>query len=193
MPRKSVFSRQDVIQAAYDLVEEHGLHRLSARTVADRLQSSTAPVYTNFQTMNDLIREVLRLGKDLLLVYATRPHTERIFLNMGIGVIKYARDHSNMYRALFLESGAYKDLLNDLRASLLPVLDRDERLSCLSQPQKDDLLTKMSIITHGIAAQVCIGLIDVHGNENIGETLQSVGASVVTAAIAEAQGKNSFH
>ncbi len=193
MPRKSVFSRQDVIQAAYDLVEEHGLHKLSARTVADRLQSSTAPVYTNFQTMDDLTREVLHRGKDLLQMYATGPHTEHIFLNMGIGVIKYARDHSNMYRALFLESSAYKDILNDLRAFLLLVLDRDERLSCLSQPQKDDLLTKMSIITHGIAAQVCVGLIDVRGDEDISETLRSVGSSVVATAIAEAQGKNSFH
>jgi len=56
MPRKTVYTKDDVIRAACDLVEECGLSCLTARAVANKLHSSTAPVYSNFNTMDELSR-----------------------------------------------------------------------------------------------------------------------------------------
>jgi hypothetical protein len=190
MPRKTVYTRDDVIRAAFELVEECGLSCLTARAVANKLHSSTAPVYSNFNTMDELSRETLHKGKDLLLQYATTPHTEQIFLNMGIGVIKFARDHANMYRSLFLEGDEHKEIILEMHSSLLPVMDHDPSLKALSARQKEDLLTKMSIITHGIAAQVCVGLLTAQRDEDITETLLSVGSPVVTNAITAAEEGN---
>ena len=190
MPRKTVYTKDDVVRAAYNLVEECGLRSLTARAVANKLHSSTAPVYSNFNTMDELSRETLRKGKDLLLHYATTPHTDQVFLNMGIGVIKFARDHCNMYRALFLEGDTHKDIIEELRSSLLPVMDHDASLSALSAGQKEDLLQKMSIITHGIAAQVCVGLLIAQRDKDITDTLMSVGSPVVTDALTAAEEGN---
>jgi len=191
MPRQTIFTREDIIRAAYDLVEEKGLHRLTARGVAGKLNSSTAPVYTNFKTMGDLSREVIREGVKLLQHYAISPHTDHVFLNMGVGIIKYARDHRNLFRAMFLETNEYKDILTQLHHDLLPVMDRDESLDTLSWTEKDDLLNKMAIVTHGIAAQVCVGLMELQKDEDITEILVNVGTSVVSAAIADAERKSS--
>ncbi len=191
MPRQTIFTREDIIRAAYELVEDQGLHRLTARGVADKLNSSTAPVYTNFKTMGDLSREVIRQGVNLLQHYAISPHTDHVFLNMGVGIIKYARDHRNLFRAMFLETNEYKDILTQLHHDLLPVMDRDESLDALNPAEKDELLNKMSIVTLGIATQVCVGLMDLEKDEEIVEILQSVGTSVVTTAISDAKRQSS--
>ncbi len=51
MVRKSVFSREEIIQAGFDLVDKQGLEQLTARNVAEEIGSSTAPVYSNFNNM----------------------------------------------------------------------------------------------------------------------------------------------
>ena len=46
--RKPVFSREDVVAAGLALVRREGMALMTARRVADELESSTAPVYSNF-------------------------------------------------------------------------------------------------------------------------------------------------
>jgi len=186
MPRRTVFSREEIVQAAFELVDENGRGRLTARGVADRMSASTAPVYSNFRSMNDLARAVMLRSRDILQEYATAPHTEHVFLNMGIGIIKFARDHRHLFREMFLETAEYKDILTELRASLLEVMGRDEMLDALALPQKEELLFKMSVITYGIAAQVCVGLMELESDEEITNILSVVGSAVVEAALAAA-------
>lgn len=187
MPRRTTYSRQDVIQAAFGLVEEQGLQQLSARTVARRLRSSTAPVYSNFATMDELSRAVVRQAKELLQEYATTPNTGRVFLDLGVGFVRFARDHRNLFRALFLESNAYQDVIAELHAFMLSVMDRDEKLDALSREQKGALLTRMAIITHGFAAQICVGLIEEADDDFIVNTLLDIGAGIVDAALTGAE------
>ena len=54
MPPVEKFSREKVISAAFELVRKHGMGKLSARSVAHRLGSSTAPVYNHFSSMPEL-------------------------------------------------------------------------------------------------------------------------------------------
>jgi AcrR family transcriptional regulator len=188
VPPKATYTKKDVVQAAYDLVAEEGLQRLTARAVAQRLEASTAPVYSNFATMEELAREVVLKAKDQLYAFATTPYTDNVFLNIGVGVALFARDHRNLFKATFLEGNEFKDVILELRTSMRKVMDRDESLSVLSDRQKDELLTKMSTFTYGFASQICLGLIECVDQNFVIETLMDVGACVVGAAIAEASG-----
>ena len=58
--RKTVFTREDVIAAGLKVMARDGLSQLSARRVADELNSSTAPVYSNFASMEELADAVKR-------------------------------------------------------------------------------------------------------------------------------------
>ena len=103
MPPKAKFSKEEIVQAAFNIVQQKGLPALTARRVARNLKSSTAPVYSYFQSMNQLEREVIAEAVDMLHQYTLRPYTDRVFLNMGTGIAIFARDQSNLFRALFLE------------------------------------------------------------------------------------------
>jgi AcrR family transcriptional regulator len=183
MPPKTTFRRDEVLQAALDIVKEKGLRHLTARRVAERLNASTAPVYSSFRSMRVLSREVLKKAKELLLEYATRPYTDHIFLNMGIGVVLFARDQNGLYRALFLEKGTFKDVIDDINAALRKQMDREEGLAALSEQNKDWVLEIMSIFTHGLASQVCVGLVEDARQDAIGDILKETGTAIIQFAM----------
>ena len=118
MPPKVQFTREDVIQAAFDFVREQGIKKLSARKVAQMLKSSTAPVYSHFKSMKELEMEVLRKAKDLLLQYTRSSYTDRVFLNMGTGYAVFAREHSELFRAIFLGRETYTDIVEEFLNTL---------------------------------------------------------------------------
>ncbi len=176
MPPKATYTKQHVIQAAFEIVREKGLDELTARKVAERLHSSTAPVYSHFQSMSQLEREVIKRARDLLLEYATRPYTDRIFLNMGTGIVLFARDQRELFRALFLERRVFGDILAEFRNALLEKMESDDRFATLTEAGRNALLDTLWIFTHGYASLICAGLIEESRQEQIIDRLEDIGS-----------------
>ncbi|UCC44704.1 MAG: TetR/AcrR family transcriptional regulator [Candidatus Zixiibacteriota bacterium] len=185
MPPKIKYTREDVISAAFALMEQHGLRELTARGVASRLGSSTAPVYKHFATMDELALEVIRGTQRMLLEYTSRPYTDRVFLNMGTGVAMFACEHSRLYRALLLEGDNYGDVVQEFLGVLESELTKDPRFTSLSTIERRVLLQKMWTFTHGLASLICVGLIKDCDQEYIVKTLMDVGADVIGATLAK--------
>ncbi|MDE6710288.1 MAG: TetR family transcriptional regulator [Oscillospiraceae bacterium] len=59
MPPKSRVEKEDIIQAAADIVRENGIAALNARAVAAKLGVSTQPIFSNYSTMEELKGDVL--------------------------------------------------------------------------------------------------------------------------------------
>ena len=58
MPPKPKFTREEVIDAALEIVSEKGMEALTSRDLGARLGSSARPIFTVFQNMEELQREV---------------------------------------------------------------------------------------------------------------------------------------
>ena len=56
MPPKIRYSRESIIEAAFEVVRADGEEHLNARTVARRLGCSTQPVLYHFADMKELYR-----------------------------------------------------------------------------------------------------------------------------------------
>ena len=183
MPPKENYTRQDIVQAAFRIAQEKGLDGLTARKVAERLQCSTAPVYSHFQSMHKLEREVIKLARDLLFEYATRPYTDRVFLNMGTGIVLFARDQSELFRILFLERRIFGDILAEFRSDLLEKMKTDDRFAAMPIEERNAILETMWTFTHGYASLICVGLVEETDQKQIIEKLNEVGSVIVAAAI----------
>lgn len=183
MPPKTVFAKDDVIDAAFELVQQKGIQSLTARNVAKRLKSSTAPVYSNFESMKLLEREIIKKARDLLLDYMVRPHTDVVFLNMGVGYAKFAREQCPLFRALYLEKSDFKDILDELEGSLRLRMREDARFTDLEDQERYSLLDKMWTFTHGMATMICVGLAEDSSDDYITSTLKDVGAAVIGATL----------
>ena len=60
MPPTVQFTREEVIDAAFEIVRHQGLEKLSARLVAGALKSSTTPIYSLFGSTEALEIDVLK-------------------------------------------------------------------------------------------------------------------------------------
>ena len=54
MPPKPKFSREDIINAAFDIVQKSGTDAMTAREVGKYLGTSSTPIFTAFNDMSEL-------------------------------------------------------------------------------------------------------------------------------------------
>ena len=59
MPPKAKFTKQELIDAAIDLIREGGADALSARNLGERLSCSSRPIFTLYESMAQLQHDVL--------------------------------------------------------------------------------------------------------------------------------------
>lgn len=185
MPPKIKYTKNEVIEAAVSIVDENGLSSLTARRVADKLGASTGPVYHHFATMDGLALEVIRRTQSSLLEYASRPYTERVFLNMGTGIAMFACEHRLLYRALMLEGDSYSDVVREFLDILESELIKDSRFVSLSESERHVLLRKMWTFTHGLASLICVGIVKNCNQDYVIKTLLDVGTDIIGATLAK--------
>lgn len=191
MPPKVKFTKDIVVKTAIKLVEEKGLKELTARNIAKKLGSSTAPVYRHFENMDELALEVIHLIQQKMLEYTSKPYTDKVFLNMGTGVAMFAFEHSNLYRALLLEGDNYRDVINEFLEILEAEMTKDLRFKSLLPEERYVLLNKMWTFTHGLASLISVGLIKDCNQGFIIKTLMDVGSDVIGATLAKHESNKS--
>jgi AcrR family transcriptional regulator len=179
MAPKHSISREAIIEAAFAIIRQEGMSALTARNVAQKMGLSTRPVYSHFSSMAELQKEAMRKAGDLMLSYMSKPYTDSIFLNMGTGATYFARENKTLYRLLFMENNNFKDLIDEFHVNLRRQMKKDEMFTKLTLNQRNDLLNKMWIFTHGLASFICVGLIDDDSDDAIIKILDSVGSAVI--------------
>jgi AcrR family transcriptional regulator len=177
MPPKINFSRESIISAAFELVEERGVEELSARKVAEKLQSSQAPIYTQFKNIEELKTEVFVRSKKLLFEYINQEYTEKPFLNIGVGISIFSREHKNLFQAMSNK----KEIMLELFSTLTEKMMEDPRFTRVSSEKRRSILDKMAIATFGLVELMAKGLMEDTANEKIIQTLNEIGSAVIKA------------
>ena len=183
MPPKVSFTKQDLIMHGVQVVRDHGLSGLSARKLAQQAGSSVAPIYSSFKSMDELTVDVLRRIKAMAFEYMQVPHTERHFLNIGMGFAIFARDEKALFRALHFEDTGHRHLVDELFAELQSSMRKDPRFVDMPEKPLGDLLFKMWTFTLGLSAQYCFGVVDDPTNDEIYQMLHETGTIVIKDAL----------
>lgn len=103
MAPKNKFTREEMVQAALQVVRAGGIGSLTAKTLADALGTSTQPVFTAFGSMERVRQAVYAAAVDIYNGYADAGLQEEIpFLGVGMQYIRFAREEPELYRVLFL-------------------------------------------------------------------------------------------
>jgi AcrR family transcriptional regulator len=183
MVRKTVFTRDDVISAGMAVIEQDGLAGLSARRVAEELGASTAPVYSNFANMEQLAVAVKQAVTDLLLDFTTRHFTDDAFLNIGIGILEFARQKPSLYGAIFMQDTTQCQAGPRVMARLTERMASLDGLSELPESERVMLLHQMGIFTHGLAVRICSGLTEGYSFEDLVILLKDAGEAMTCHAL----------
>lgn len=122
MPAVKKVSREEIVEAALEVVRDGGFSTVNARSVAKKLGCSTQPIYFSFRNMDEL--------KAALIERAAQMHEQRVrdslrahegndnrYSSYGMGFVQFAAEEKQLFRWLYLEGEQLGPYQNDI---LLP-------------------------------------------------------------------------
>ena len=122
MPAVKKVSREEIVEAALEVVRNGGFSAVNARSVAKKLGCSTQPIYFSFRNMDEL--------KAALTERAAQMHEQRVrdslrahegndsrYSSYGMGFVQFAAEEKQLFRWLYLEGEQLGPYQNDI---LLP-------------------------------------------------------------------------
>ena len=183
MPPKAKFTKEEILSAALDIVRSKGIDALTARLLADALNSSPRPIFTVFAGMDEIVREVILKAKSLYAEYVRRGLTcVPQFKGVGVQYILFAIEEPKLFQLLFMnERGSVpplcevlqliEDSFQEILASITNAygFDRDTALR---------LYYHMWIYSHGIAT-LCATKMCSFTADDISRMLTEVCASLI--------------
>jgi AcrR family transcriptional regulator len=179
MPPTVSFTREAIIDAAFQLCLEVGVKNLTIRAIAQRLGSSIAPIYSNFNNVEELRQAVMNKAFAILEQYTLIEYSPNHFLNIGLGLLKFAREYKLLYKALFINSNAYHDLVDEFFDRNLAEARKESTLQDLTDDEIRRALEKVRLFTHGLATQICSGNLDDKSEQYTNDLLKEAGRDIV--------------
>ncbi|MGN0622347.1 MAG: TetR/AcrR family transcriptional regulator [Oscillospiraceae bacterium] len=105
MPPKTKVTKKDIISAAIEIVRESGSETLNARAIAARLNCSTQPIFSNFDSMEILKQETVSGAMELFHKYLADCMSSLQYppyKASGIAYIRFAKEEKQLFRLLFM-------------------------------------------------------------------------------------------
>lgn len=134
MPPKIEFSREKIINAAFEIIREHGFDGVSARNIAVKLNCSTQPIYSLFDNMEEIKSKTYEKAAEFALSYMKNYKKEdnNPILNLVYGYMHFAKEEKWLYKSLYLHDHTTYDFhkepfigqkvsMNLLRQSVTPL------------------------------------------------------------------------
>lgn len=189
MPPKAKFSREEIIKAALDIVVREGFDALTARSLAAELGSSPRPIFTVFESMDEVQQAVISAATELYNGYEDEGmDAPQSFKGSGIGYIKFAAEQPKLFQLLFMKE---KESVPDV-GDVLTILDshHDRIVDAVmaeygfGRDTAKQIYLHMWIYSHGIATLIANNVCHFTEKE-ISEMLTDVAAGVIRKYKAE--------
>ena len=165
MPPKAKFTKEEITKAALGVVSEKGVQALTAKELGAALGTSTTPIFTVFNSMQEVQDEVRLAAMERFEEYAHKSaYIKPVFKQVGMQMIMFAKEEPNLYQLIFMSSISKAQTFDDIYAHLGSVADE-----CLDVLQKEYELSKDNakmlfehvwIHTFGIGAMCATGVCD---------------------------------
>lgn len=100
-PRNAQFGKEEIVDAAFDLVREHGWNGFSVQGVAKAIGSSTMPIYSQFSNVRDLEDAVCVKALELLKERMLVTRTGDVWIDHGINWVRFAEEEKHLHQILW--------------------------------------------------------------------------------------------
>lgn len=184
MPPKAKFTKEQIVNAALDIIRENGTSELTARALGKRLGSSACPIFTVFDGMEEVLTETVKAAKALYNSYVKEGlKATPAFKGVGMQYVNFAVREPKLFQLLFMT----EQTQNPTMENVLPVIDDNypvilksvEDSYVLTQNDAERLYRHLWIYTHGIAALIATNMCTFTPEET-GKMLTEVRISVLS-------------
>jgi len=183
MKQPRVYSRNQVIDAAFALLRDKGWSAVTTRAIARQMGASTMPIYSHVSSVDDLEAELGTRARAWLQKSQLKRYTEHALLNLAFGYVAFARDEKQLFRFLYLERpttlelGGSASVAESLLAEFGAESEVGKALAAIGAAGHESLIRYTWVFTHGLAMMVNAGALESSTDDIILQYLQDSGAA----------------
>ena len=162
MPPKFRITKEDIIDAAVDIVRKNGEQSINARNIATALNCSTQPVFSNFATMEELRLAIVDKADQLCQAYMKREVESGEYPPYkanGMAYIRFAKEEKELFKLLYMRDRSAETVPEetDLSSQMENIVHNNTGLEGFELKL---FHLEMWAYVHGIATMIATGYLD---------------------------------
>lgn len=161
MPPKTKISSQEIINAAAELVRQQGDMGLNARALANTLGCSTQPIFSNFESMEQVRGKVIEYAASVYEGYIKNIAASGkypAYKSSGMAYIAMAKEEKELFKLLFMRDRSFEPAL--LSRNIDPIIEIIQQATGMSYEKAERFHLEMWVVVHGIATMIATGYLD---------------------------------
>lgn len=166
MPPKPKFTREEMVEAALELVARRGAEALTARELGAALGSSARPIFTVFRSMDELQQAVREAAMRRFEQFVRQPVANMpVFKQVGLQMVRFAMQEN-------ADTAGFEDMFRALCGTAEICMEAIRRDYGLTPEEARTLFENVWIYTFGIGA-LCAAHACRFSEEELGQMLTS--------------------
>lgn len=164
MPPKAKYTREEIVQKAFEIARERGMEAVVARELGKALGTSSSPIFTAFKNMEELQQEVRKAAlKEFESYVSDALNYTPAFKYVGMKMIEFAMKEPKLFQIVYMwehdESESYSMLIGELGDTVEVCIEIMRREYALSRQEAELVFRQVWLHTFGIcvlvAGRVC--------------------------------------
>ena len=162
MPPKRRFSKEEIVKTAVDLVRKEGASALTARNLGKMLGTSSSPIFTVFNSMEEVQNEVLIEANKVYQRYLSENMAQNKYppyKASGMGYICFAKEEKELFKLLFMRDRTNEEHTDQIE-EIRPIIEIIKKNTGLSEEKAIQFHTEMWIVVHGLATMIATNYLE---------------------------------
>lgn len=162
MPPRCKFTKQEVVQAALDMTRENGIASVTARALGERLGASSRPIFSLFQSMQEVQQEVIQAADAVYQDYLKRDMAAGkypAYKASGMAYIRFAKEETELFQLLFMRDRSAEQIEQNPN-ELKPLIELIMQNTGLSEQEAYRFHLEMWVYVHGIATMIATSYLE---------------------------------
>lgn len=162
MPPKPKFTKDEIVQAALEVVSQKGVEALTAKELGDALGSSARPIFTVFRSMKEVQDEVRAAAMRRFERFAAQTLPDMpLFKQVGMQMVLFGVKEPKLYQLLFMQenhnAASFDDVFGALGPTAETCIQSLRNAHGLTEAESRLLFETVWIYTFGIGALCATG------------------------------------
>lgn len=156
MPRKFMFTKEEIIASALNLTRKGGISALTARALAAELGSSSRPIFGLFKNMEEVQQEVFKAADALYQSYIMKGMESGKYppyKGIGMAYIQFAGEEKELFKLLFMHDRSQGNV-EEVNEAVKPFVELLQKKMGLNKEDAYLLHLEMWMYVHGIAVTI---------------------------------------
>lgn len=167
--RRKVYTKDQILKAAHEVVLESGFEKFTARNVAKKMGISTQPIYLEFKNMEDLKRTLLqKIQTDLTRKFMSQPITGDLIVDAPVHYVEFALKKPRLFKALFVDPKGGGPIMYEYSVEFYKELSKQSRrFGKLPKEDYELLHLETWVVVNGLITMLLAGIITLTREELI--------------------------